>query len=212
MNRHDGARLSWNDGLLHARRVEQQGSRVDVDECDAKAAIERRRGAGDERKVRYDDLAPVVEAVVIQKRGERDAQRIGAVRHQQAIAAAAIGRPLLREFLRQRLRQTLDAAQEHPAELRARATVPAQEIAIAIGRPRTITGIAHRSAAVLGQRAGETRRRPRQLAQGRSHQRTQPGLRLRKQFGGDRIHCGHRGKCVLLLLHHLNEETIFARM
>ena len=140
MNRHDGAGLAGDDGFLHARRVEQQRSGVDVDERDAKSAIERGGGAGDEREVRHDDLAAVVEAVVIQKRGERNAQRVGAVRHQQAIAAAAIGRPLLRELLRQRLRQSFDAAQEDPAQLRTHAAVPTQEIAVAVGRPRGDNG------------------------------------------------------------------------
>src|SRR5262249_42200234 len=57
MNRHDCPSLASDDGFLNARWVKEQCSRVNVDKCDSKTAIKRRRGAANVRIIRHDDFA-----------------------------------------------------------------------------------------------------------------------------------------------------------
>ena len=65
MQRHDGPCPAGHNGFLHADGIEQQRSRVDVNKGDAEPTIERRGCAGSKREIRYNDLAAVIEAVMI---------------------------------------------------------------------------------------------------------------------------------------------------
>ena len=66
-------------GFLHADGIEQQRSRVDVNKGDAEPTIERRGCAGNKREIRYNDLAAVIEAVMIKYRSQRNTQGVGAM-------------------------------------------------------------------------------------------------------------------------------------
>ena len=66
VHRHDRPRLAGNDRFFDARGIDVQGPGIDIDKRHAEPAIQRRRGAGDERQVRDDDFAAVGEAIVIE--------------------------------------------------------------------------------------------------------------------------------------------------
>ncbi len=176
MNRHNGARLAGHDRLFHPRGVEQQRIRVHIHERHAKTAVERRGGTRDERVVRYDDFAPVIKAVVVKERGQGKAQCVRPVREQQAISATTERRPLLGEFLRQRLRQTFHTTEEDPAKTPPNAAIPAGEATVPLGCPWPNPGIAHRYPALLGQRTGDAGGGPWQTANSSSSDRAQQRL------------------------------------
>src|SRR6266536_602941 len=188
MNRHDGARLARNDRFLDSRWIQQQRLWIYVYESQAEAAIERHGGAGDEGEVRNNDLATVIKTVMVQDRRQRYSQGICAVREQQAIAAAAIFCPQLRELLCQRLRQSFGAAHEYAAESCAHATMPVPESSIAVRRPRAVTCVADRDAAFFRQCSTQARRRWRQPSDCRAHQWAQPGFGVREQSGSKLFH------------------------
>src|SRR5437763_16109877 len=124
MNRHNGARSTGNDRFLHSRWVEQQGLAIYIDERDPESAIKCSGGASNEGKVRNDNLAAIVEAVMIKKRGEGDAQRVGAVRQQKAVSATTVRCPLPGKFPAHFLRQTFDAAKKKSTKRDADVAVP----------------------------------------------------------------------------------------
>ena len=113
MHRHDRARLASHNCFFNALRINQQRAGIDIHKNDTEAPIERSIDARDERKIGHDNLAAVVESVVIERCGEPDTQRVRAMRQQQPKVTSAILSPLLCELRGQWLRQTLNAAHKY---------------------------------------------------------------------------------------------------
>src|SRR2546428_11338406 len=113
MHWHDRTRLTLDNCFFNALRINQQCARIDIHKNDTEALVKRCIDARDERKIGHDNLAPVIESVVIERCGESDTQCICAMRQQQSKAASTILGPLLCEFRGERLRQTFYTAQEY---------------------------------------------------------------------------------------------------
>ena len=79
MNRHDGPSLPGHNCFLHSSGIEQERVGLDIHEDQPKTAVERGPRGGDKGQVRNDDLAAVIQPVVIQHRSQSDPKGIGAV-------------------------------------------------------------------------------------------------------------------------------------
>src|SRR5690606_33377866 len=82
---HDSPCAADDDGFLYPCRIEQERGRIYVDERDPDTSIQRGRSAGDEREIRHDDLAAILETVVVENGSQGDTERIGAVSHEEPV-------------------------------------------------------------------------------------------------------------------------------